>query len=1646
MAIKLSDNSQAFSLTSPSSRSTSSAIDIGNSSAYSLSRSPIRGRSFQRTHSDLRADPRFQAQAEKFLAWLGENQGAFESVTGGLINNDIFETLRDEEGRLGTAIDRANIMRDAPEDIKESYKYLRQEFEDSKAGSFNEIAKAAFDRGVDMFADPINLAFALVAPGVGGAAASKAAPAVTAQLMKETGRQSASRTLRNIATANAAKAGAFEGAVWTGVENVARQDKDISLGLQDAFSNGDFAVSTVAGGVLGAGAGAVLSRLFNGTPSRAEEFILDNQPTVTQQIRFNDPTHIDAPTEIPYQRVENGELVTKKAKIVYGPLIEADGKPRTRTDGSRVNASRNVDEEGNVTVRIDVNALRASFNKKPWTRDDVTIDGRKITPLKASDIRTEEEWIMFNLFHELDHASFLRPEDMPRATYENGANVAALRELKKWRRFNAPYQDVSTIADPKITNTVDREVDKVFKRAKGSLNSIGQSYYDRIKNPLIDNQLLRTFTSGKINPNTGEREAIVLLPETDAANIIYAIKDIILKDPNAPVGKGQLSEEGISSLRPEIIEAIRKYNFNPEQLDFIVREITDTYVAPTKEVRDGIAREIQNYLSPKEVAKLAKTLSAESGGGTTTADKLIDEINATLASVDPLDTPLDIKNNIRTRILDQLTKYNATSILGLGKSIGILAPGKRYSPNVIGNFQQRLVSESGQNWTGEVKVRDLDDYNTLQSRLFGYYTAPIVNALTPIKGILKRKELKDVYDIIAEAVRTGNKSLEGKTFPTKLSKQMIVDAADTLRAGLNSIGKEAYARDLVQNLETNYFPRLWNREAIEKNKEQFKQLLISSSGVPDLQPNQVDGFVEDLLDIKYQFGNEHQFSGNSFFANRTIDLANENAFKDFLITDLFDITSSYFGAATKAIAKKDRLGVRNIEDFHNIWLTAVEKEMKANNAPDDLILKTKQDMSYLYKNVTGEGLERFGKKTTLAIDSYTLANRMAYLPLATISSLTEIFINMSKAGYGTSYRGFRDTIMNGSQKMYYDSMDVLQKVYGLTREESLLELNSVGTALAQSVADGTERLGGDAFQSKLIRDANNAFFKFNMLEPWTRFVQLTSYTIGKRLIVENIESLANKIDLIDSGNISKAMQTQIDELSSFGVPFREGIDWYRQGAKMGNNPTYKKIIKGANAYTNEVILNPTSQSALKPTYMSNPKTAILGQLLGYPAAFTNTIMKNVAKDIARNPSRALTRHIPTAAIMAGTAAFLNGVRTRGEAFEDKEAYEIAIEGLVRTGANGLFFDQVSRGIDATKYYQDPAAIISGIGVLPGDMYKLIKQGDLVSFFFNKTPGTGARDLILGLYDEDLVTDLDLAVEDYDRRLADMVPKFDPIIRTGKYKGGEVYDVPQVNPEPDERIDRMTGMPYDIQAGEAFVDEEDRDIRGTFNEGGVSTRDVVKTVVLDALKRRLNPPLNRRAEALLNAPINLARGNKQEVVENVGEALGIGPIEQRNNERDAVTAVNKAIDDGIVPEKFRIPTDDYGFVKQGNIINKDLFDAVNHGLLAYRYGTNPLMRKALQIKEGKSFQLFDPNKIPADSLRDAFNNERGFTLRKQGLTEEEAIQTLINDYQTSSAKLSIGLPLSRGEDLLVDEEKYFTGTTTDRNYSTIIGSGSIQRED
>ena len=1413
----------------------------------------------QKTHSDLRNDPVYQAQAEKFLSWLAEERGAADKISGGLINNDIFETMRDEEGRLGTAIDRARIMRDAPQEMKETYRYLRDEFEESKAGSFGEIMKATLDRGVDIFADPINLLFLIVGGGLGGVGAGTAARASatagTKAATSAAGRRGIARTLHNISASNAGRAGAFEGAVWTGAENAARQDINISTEIQDAFSSGEFAFSTGLGLGLGAVGGHYLGGLFGPRVSnKIDETPITGQRTVDptreapreltgptvrrpdtgERSQFIPPLR---PTKIDYQRIENIDgkptVVIKQAEVKWGPVN------KKRDDSSPVYATTIRDNEGNfLGINIDDEAIRKAFPKKsgqdkPWTKGRTFDDGSKLTPLKPNDIRTEEEWVMFNLFHELNHASYSRPfkvdaagkplrdadgkiqYTMLQGIYENGANVAALRDLKNWRRTGRlpdTNPDVPNLS--KLIDDADTTLTGMLNKVKLTTTTrLGRNFYDDLENPEV-NRKLKTKITEALN-----------IPDTEAASTIIGLKEILFKKATRLGDEIAINRviDIDKEISPEILEGFKKLGLSKKQIRKAIDLTVDHYGPVDKFVLnpDGTKLKVVTLIDPKDSKRIARQLATKMGGGRHTADILTDKLAEQSASQGR--SIVGFKQSMLRLAINQASKLNAIALTG--KVSGRVDPHVNLSPNIVRGFQRKVTSEVGQEWKwlgrGEVGVRDLDDFGTYQGKVFGENVTPWQKLYEGLKLSGKNKKLKESIDnLIADGIRHGTGILNKTKVP--LTPEIKTALIGVIKEGkkLHKFGQELQGKGIIDELVTDYFPISWNRTAIEKNEDEFVRLLLtnnvkqrnSETGKMELIDTieKATALKDGMLDIKYHIGNDTNRGTNSFFYSRTLDVSDEFAFSKFLDTDINSVLTSYYWKGAKALAKHDILGVRNLNDFKRIWGQAAKKEIKANGGTSKQAKAAVDDMVEVYKSITGEGLERYGPFAQNLADGYMLANRMALLPLSTLSSLTEIFINISKAGPSKAFRGYRDALLNGTRKVYNGSMDDLQKFYGLTRAEARAELNKMGIALDQALADYGDRLGGDALSNPRMRKWSNKFFRLNLLDQWTKTVQMTSYITGRRLIGEHLEDIMAHQVLIAAGKTSRRVQKKIDELADLGIDYKDGIKWIENGASF-DDPFYRKVKEGAGTYTNEVILNPSAASGLRPSYMSNPQTTILGQLLGYPAAFTNTILKGMAKQTVRNPETFVTQHLPAAAIMTGAAVLTNAARSGGESFE-KEPHEIIGDAFVRWGGNGLPADMWMRGRDAARMYQNPVGWTSGLGPLQGDLFKLYATGNIISVLGGKVPGTGAFKAVFEPFEltEDLPADWRKWQREWDRWGREVtVPEKEGRTTRDYKKGGEVLDVPQVPVEPDERIDKMTGLPYNVQAGGAFIDEEDR---------------------------------------------------------------------------------------------------------------------------------------------------------------------------------------------------------------------------------------------
>ena len=237
-------------------------------------------------------------------------------------------------------------------------------------------------------------------------------------------------------------------------------------------------------------------------------------------------------------------------------------------------------------------------------------------------------------------------------------------------------------------------------------------------------------------------------------------------------------------------------------------------------------------------------------------------------------------------------------------------------------------------------------------------------------------------------------------------------------------------------------------------------------------------------------------------------------------------------------------------------------------------------------------------------------------------------------------------------------------------------------------------------------------------------------------------------------------------------------------------------------------LIPTVGNRLLFTQSRNPYVRSLGQFLSWAQAKT-TQTNSLISRIENNDAKLAVRMLGLTSVYVGVQSLREITKpsydpTRADVYEPvsqqgfKEAMELSgnflpwhINKLLRMTEYPQNRDFVSQISPAAGYAEGMWDSLGGItrNLEQGDVEGAAVQGLKVVPFGREVMGYSERLGIGSLEDR---------------------PNFE--------KGGEVTDVPN---EPDQRIDKMTGIPYDQQAGMAFVDEEDPVRRLGFVGGGLT---------------------------------------------------------------------------------------------------------------------------------------------------------------------------------------------------------------------------------
>ena len=624
--------------------------------------------------------------------------------------------------------------------------------------------------------------------------------------------------------------------------------------------------------------------------------------------------------------------------------------------------------------------------------------------------------------------------------------------------------------------------------------------------------------------------------------------------------------------------------------------------------------------------------------------------------------------------------------------------------------------------------------------------------------------------------------------------------------------------------------------------------------------------VDDMLAYRstpFELKSAGQAPGRSgFIQARRFKNIKDNDIAEFLENDVELVLEDYFTNLSQGIART-RLFGKSIDDFEKRFIrdtknkTGIFYELVASGKKKGLTEKeaikdaeaVADQLRYMHRRVTGiENPTIKNKNWAWFNDFLKLSQQMAHLPFATLSSVTEPFILFSRASSGDGFNVAKD-IMTSIGKETVNILDRtvrgIQRLSGKTTKQTdapvgkyfginelddkdWMELFQTGLGLEQAIQERIAGLTGEAMQTTTMKNMSNAFFKSTLLTQWTKAVQLASFTTGKRLIKQRAEALylhkkGQKLIQLTGDKRTSTTRYYRQQLNDLGIDVDEAMAWYeksldkngvfRQNLAEAQDFYGNQLTSGANRFTKEVILNPSTAEANRPLWFSNPSTQLLVQFAGYPTAFNNTVLKRWINESYQNPAQVAPKVAMTGIAMATVAHLGNTIRSSGQNYYDYETGErvddstLVVEAVRRFGGLGPFDYAYRYGSDAERGLTGvPALLKTFAGPLPQDVMDafLFRRG-WAELGVQNLPFYGAYDLFGG---EGTRKALRTRAREFDRGPTE------PKEEKRKYyyaKGGLVFNVPNVSNEPDEVKMRGVDATYNEVAGVILEDEEDRGI-------------------------------------------------------------------------------------------------------------------------------------------------------------------------------------------------------------------------------------------
>lgn len=467
----------------------------------------------------------------------------------------------------------------------------------------------------------------------------------------------------------------------------------------------------------------------------------------------------------------------------------------------------------------------------------------------------------------------------------------------------------------------------------------------------------------------------------------------------------------------------------------------------------------------------------------------------------------------------------------------------------------------------------------------------------------------------------------------------------------------------------DYFPRVWDKEAIRNNEAEFINLmeqyigkaqaretfnaLVNGDGSLELAENEHTlGFTPwnpSVLDRQFTF----------------INPSNAAAFAKFQSKDMADIMTSYTQRAVHRAEYAHTFG----NDGEVITSKFLEAQ-KQGATPEEIAMARKATMAM--EGTLGYDFNPRLKEVMSGIVTY---QNIVLLPLSLFSNLIDPLgvamrsNDMKEAWKAFTYgmKGIADQLRGAGD----DAQTEMAKTLGLIDEQNMLE--AMG------------HVYNSMHMSRFLKNINSKFFRYNGMEMWNQRMRVAAMMAAQRFIISHVENLGSQIshgeNKNDSSSYKNHSQRYLDELGiteSDVFQLADGTialtkdQLLQAGAKKSEVSAIEKRIQAAVfKWVDGAVLRPNA--AHRPVWGSDPRYQLIFHLKQFTFSFHNTILRRVGEELKHGnvaPGWILMSYVPFMFLSDVLKGSLTGTLNTTADLYDVASQSIARSGIMGTGVFG----------------------------------------------------------------------------------------------------------------------------------------------------------------------------------------------------------------------------------------------------------------------------------------------------------------------------------------------------------------------------------------